>query len=89
MAKQEAAQKWATVRIPRASKSTLEELSQGWGFSQGHVISVLVERARRQMILEAANLAYAKMREDPELSKKFDEEVAVWDITLGDGLEGM
>jgi hypothetical protein len=40
-------------------------------------------------LLEAANAAYAKLREDPIASKGFDEETLEWDATLLDGLKDM
>jgi hypothetical protein len=47
----------------------------------------VLEIERRRLLLEAANAAYAKMREDPIASKAFDEETLEWDVTLFDGLE--
>jgi hypothetical protein len=40
-----------------------------------------LELERRRLLLEAANAAYAKMREDPTTSKAFDEETLEWDAT--------
>jgi hypothetical protein len=45
-----------------------------------------LEIERRRLLLEAANTAYAKMREDPIASKEFDDETKLWDGTLADGL---
>ena len=89
MAGTEAARKWPTVRISRETKSVLSKMSQEWGIPQGAVVNIAIEKTRRQMILDAANDSYAAMRKDPEASKKFDEEVAAWDVTLDDGLEGL
>lgn len=40
-------------------------------------------------VLETANAAYAKMREDPIAAKKIDEEMLEWDVNLLDGLKNV
>lgn len=44
-------------------------------------------RARRQRILEQANLAWARLLDDPEFKAEMDAEDALWDNTVADGLE--
>jgi hypothetical protein len=46
-----------------------------------------LELERRKLLLEAANVAYAKLRMNPESSRAFDDETKLWDGTLADGLE--
>jgi hypothetical protein len=46
----------------------------------------VLEAERRKLLLESANVAYAKMREDSSASIEFDEETLEWDATLLDGL---
>lgn len=82
----EAVRKWSTIRISGETKSVLSGMALERGITQGAVVSVALERLRRQEVLDAANEAYAAIRKDPEASRKFDEEVAAWDVTLGDGL---
>jgi hypothetical protein len=36
---------------------------------------------------EAVNASYARLRADPVASAEFDAEIALWDVTLMDGLE--
>jgi hypothetical protein len=45
-----------------------------------------LEMERRRLLLEAANVVYAKMWEDSRASIEFDEETLEWDATLLDGL---
>jgi hypothetical protein len=47
----------------------------------------VLEIENRKLSLEAANAAYAKMRENPIASKAFDEETLEWDLMLLDGLQ--
>jgi hypothetical protein len=44
---------------------------------------------RRKEMIEVANAAYTKLREDSSASKEFDEETAVWDFTLLDDLKNL
>jgi hypothetical protein len=46
-----------------------------------------VETYRRKGVLEAANIAYSKLRANPEASREFEAETKLWDGTLADGLE--
>lgn len=78
---------WSTARIHYRSKLVLDTLSTETGLSRASVLDFALENLRRQRILDAANESYARMRKDPEASKKFDEEVADWDVTLADGFE--
>jgi hypothetical protein len=48
-----------------------------------------LEMERRKLLLESANAAYAKIREDPIASREFDEETTSWDFTLLDGLKNI
>ena len=36
---------------------------------------------------EAVNASYARLRADPIASAEYDAEMALWDVTLMDGLE--
>lgn len=45
------------------------------------------DRVRRERILEQANLAWARLLEDPEFKAEMDAEDALWENTVADGLE--
>jgi hypothetical protein len=47
----------------------------------------LVERERRQRLIERANDAYARLRADEKAWREWQQELAAWDATLADGLE--
>lgn len=42
-----------------------------------------------QRLLEATNEAYAALRANPAAWQELQEERAEWDVTLGDGMEGL
>lgn len=45
------------------------------------------ESARRSRMIEAANAAYAAMRNDPVAWQEELDERRAWDVTLADGLD--
>ena len=47
------------------------------------------EQCRRRQFLEATNAAYAVLQKDPAAWAELLEELAEWDVTLIDGLEGV
>ena len=44
-----------------------------------------IERLEREYILKKANEAYANLKNDPDALREFEEEMALWDVTLSDG----
>jgi hypothetical protein len=46
-----------------------------------------IDNITHQRILEQANKAYAEMQKDPLEWKEYQDEVALWDSTLADGLD--
>lgn len=51
------------------------------------VLDEAIEKYRRDKFLDAANEAFAALRADPVAWKAEEEERALWDRTLSDGLE--
>ena len=48
-----------------------------------------LKQYRRRQILEATNAAYAVLQKNPAAWAELREELAEWDVTLIDGLEGV
>ncbi len=46
-----------------------------------------IEELRRKLLFEEANATYAALQQQPEQWRQIEQEDAVWDATLGDGLE--
>jgi predicted DNA-binding protein len=76
-----------TIRVSTDTRDTLNVLAKKKGISMQDAAREAVETYRRQQLLEAANLAYAKLRADPKASKAFDDETKLWDAALADGLD--
>jgi hypothetical protein len=77
----------ATVRISLATRETLRLIATQTGESMQSTLDKAIEAYRRQQFLERANAAFAALRDDPEAWQVEQEERAVWDVTLADGLE--
>lgn len=77
----------AIVRISKASHQILQELAARQGESMQAVLNKAIEEYRRQRFFEEANAAYAALRKDSKAWKKEEEERALWDATLQDGLD--
>lgn len=78
-----------TIRVSRRTRDTLRELTDSSGHTLQQVIEEALELYRRQQLLEATNTAYAALREDAASWNELEAERAAWDVTLGDGLEGV
>ena len=46
-----------------------------------------IEEYCRQRFLEAVNADYAALRADPEAWAEYQQELAIWEVTLMDGLD--
>jgi hypothetical protein len=77
------------IPVHKETKAILERISQERGISLEEAMRRAVEMYWYKEMLEAANAAYAKMREDSSVSKEFDEETKASDFTLLDGLKNM
>lgn len=78
-----------TIRVSRRTRDTLRELSHTSGYSLQQVLEEALGLYQRQQLLEAANAAYAALREDVDAWHELESERAAWDATLTDGLESV
>jgi predicted DNA-binding protein len=76
-----------TVRISREARESLRKLSEQTGRKLQDLLDEAVERYRRELFLQEANAAFAALRADKEAWAEEEEERAVWEGTLADGLE--
>jgi hypothetical protein len=76
-----------TVRVRPATHAKLRQLAKQTGRSMPEVLDDAVETLRRQQLFDAADLAYAKLREDPKAWQAELAERQLWDNALLDGLE--
>jgi predicted transcriptional regulator len=83
----ETAVKGATVRVSPATHRVLRELAAESGESMMSIIEQAIERYRRERWLEEANQEWAAIQADPQAKAESAADQALWDSTLGDGLE--
>lgn len=76
-----------TIRIREADKRILDELGSRYGESAQTIIHQAIEEYRRRRLLETANEAYARLREDAGEWKAELEERDNWDAAIADGAE--
>ena len=74
------------MRVDKTTRQTVEEIARRAGNSMQEVVAQAVEAYRRQIIVDEANFAYARLRADTDASQAFDREHGVWEQALGDGL---
>lgn len=78
-----------TIRVYRKTQEILHELAHGSGLSIQEVVEQALEMYRRQQFFDALDAAYAALRADPAAWQEAQAELAEWDVTLNDGLEGL
>jgi hypothetical protein len=76
-----------TVRVSLETRETLRRLAQEEGLALHEVLSRAVERYDREQFIKRTNEEYARLRADPVAWKELEDERALWDATLLDGLE--
>lgn len=75
------------IRVSEEAYEKLSEIAQKGGFSRQQVIDQAINKLEREAILKQANDAYAAMRRDPKMLQEHEEELALWESTMNDGLE--
>ncbi len=76
-----------TIRASSETHAALSELAQTSGLSMVQVLERAVEAYQRQQRLHALNAAYAALRSDLVAWQESEQERALWDATLADGVE--
>jgi hypothetical protein len=74
------------MRVSYETRAVVDELAKQLGLPLQTVVAQAVEAYRRQLIIEEANAAYARLRADSDAARIFDDEHAVFEAALGDGL---
>ena len=75
------------VRVDERTHQTLRRLAKEMHTPMQEVVAVAIERLRRQRILELTNEAYAVLRADSVAWSEIEEERALWENTLMDGVD--
>ena len=76
-----------TIRIPTASRATLQRLADGQGRPISQVAAEAIDHYDRERALAELNAAYATLREDPVAWADWQAELGSLEGTLADGLK--
>ena len=75
------------VRISSETHSRLKAMALASGETIGEILAKAVDAYRREMLLNDANRAFAKLKEREELWKDEQKEREEWETALADGLD--
>ena len=75
-----------TVRVRPHTYRKLQDLASRSGESLPDALDRIVEEIRRARMFKEANEAYAAIAANPAADASWRTEIAVWDVTVGDGL---
>jgi predicted DNA-binding ribbon-helix-helix protein len=76
-----------SVRVDRDAYDRLVELAREAGIPLAQLIARAIDVYDRTTMAEESNVAYARLREDPDAWADWQSELVVWDATLLDGLD--
>jgi hypothetical protein len=79
----------ATIRIREKSHQALKEMAALTGQSLQDALDQAIEERRRKLYLEGVNADYAALKRNPKQWAEFKKEMAVWDATNLDGMDGL
>jgi len=77
----------ATVRVGPKLHATLRALSATEQRSISQVIEEAVDRYQKENFWQAMHDGFARLRANPVAWREYQEEAALWDSTIGDGLD--
>ena len=75
------------IRVTEESFLKIHEMARRMGISKQEIIDEALDKLERTNIMKQANEAYARLQKDSQAWKEEQEERALWDTTLKDGLE--
>jgi hypothetical protein len=77
-----------TVRVTPQTHERLKELALLRGEPMTATVEAAVDMLFRQRFLDDCDRAYERLKSDPKARQAARDELADWDATLADGLEG-
>lgn len=75
------------VRVNQKTMVALSKMSEQSGLSRQKVLDKAVDAYFVEMFMKEAKRAYQVLQSDPIAWAEEQKELALWDITLSDGLE--
>lgn len=76
-----------TIRISTGARDDLTRLAELEGSSVGHLVERLIAEHNRKKFIEGLAEDFRRLQSDPEAWQFYQNEVALWDSALMDGLE--
>jgi len=77
----------ATVRVEPKLHTTLRALSNAEQRSISQVIEDAIDRYQKENFWKAMHEGFSRLRADPAAWSEYQDEAALWDSAVGDGLE--
>lgn len=76
-----------TVRVDVRTREVLREWSREQHKPIGEIIADLVQRQEKERFWQELEASLDRLRADPQAWQEYQDEIALWDTTSGDGLE--
>jgi predicted transcriptional regulator len=76
-----------TVRISMRDHAALQELARAESKSMTAMLSSAIRNLRAQHLMNETNAAFARLKQDPEAWKDYQDEAKATETTSADGLE--
>jgi hypothetical protein len=76
-----------TIRVSKATRDILRELAVKAGTTMAAIAEEAVKEYEKKKFWENYYTGYKALRADPTAWAEYQEEIALWDTTLADGLE--
>lgn len=76
-----------SIRVSRETHERLREIAEKEHRALGDMIDRLVDEYKQQAFRRAVHESFRELREDPAAQEAYLKDMAVWDVTLMDGLE--
>jgi hypothetical protein len=76
----------ATTRISSTAHCSLAKMAEQTNTSLQQMLDQAIEHERRRLLLERANLAYSKLRQNKKAWEAWRAELRQLDATLNDGI---
>lgn len=74
-----------TIRVPQSVRDQVNEIANSQGISAGSVIEALLQEHIERSIMDNVRRKMQSMT--AEEKAEYENEIALWDCTSGDGLE--
>jgi predicted transcriptional regulator len=75
------------IRVSDEAYSKLNQMAKNIGISKQDVVDTAINNLEKETFLKRANDAYATLKKNSKQWLEYQEELALWESTLEDGLK--